>query len=55
MRHLVSRYVCHLVVWSLSVCGAVVGSTHAQQVPVPLTEYMGRQIAQTMHYEAHCG
>ena len=23
----------------------------AEQVPVPLTEYMGRQIAQTMHYE----
>jgi ubiquinone/menaquinone biosynthesis C-methylase UbiE len=36
------------LVW-LTVIGA--GPALAQAVPVPLTEYMGRQIAQTMHYE----
>ena len=51
MKHRVRRYACQLFVWSLSICGAVAGSAHAQQVPLPLTEYMGRPIAQTMHYE----
>lgn len=40
-----------LVVRSLIAWLFVAGAAQAQQVPLPLTEYMGRQIAQTMHSE----
>jgi len=51
MKFLSSRKSWSWAVGSLLVWALVIESAHAQQVPVPLTEYMGRQIAQTMHYE----
>jgi len=38
-------------VWLFLALAVIAGSAPAQLVPPPLTEYMGRQIAQTMHYE----
>ena len=49
MKPLMVRSAWRLLFLSCSVWLPIIG--WAQAVPVPLTEYMGRQIAQTMHYE----
>ena len=51
MKSMIARFAWRLVVLSLSAWAPIAGPVQAQQVPVPLTEYMGRQIAQTMHFE----
>ena len=51
MKYLFSRFVWRLFATLLSVWAPITGEVQAQQVPVPVTEYMGRQIAQTMHFE----
>ena len=55
MKSMVARSAWRLVVLSLSAWAPIAGPVQAQQVPVPLTEYMGRQIAQTMHFRAPRG
>jgi ubiquinone/menaquinone biosynthesis C-methylase UbiE len=51
MNRLMVRSAWRQVFLSWLVWLLIVGAAQAQAVPVPLTEYMGRQIAQTMHYE----
>jgi ubiquinone/menaquinone biosynthesis C-methylase UbiE len=51
MNRLMVRSAWRRVFLSWLVSLPIVGTAQAQAVPAPLTEYMGRQIAQTMHYE----
>lgn len=51
MKPLRFRSAYRLVFLSWSAWLPIIGWAQAQPVPEPLTEYMGRQIAQTMHYE----
>ncbi len=51
MKQLMIRSAWLLAFWSWSVWLPMIGWAQAEPGPVPLTEYMGRQIAQTMHYE----